>query len=61
MKDQKLTKRIEKWILAVGRSHAEERLLNVGISLTMAQKLLAGCYPYQPKIDKILLIEKAMK
>lgn len=61
MKDKKLERKIEIWRKRIGREKAEQKLLKVGISLTMAEKLLAGCYPNQPKIDKIVLIERAMK
>ena len=58
--DRNLKKRIIEFRDKIGRDELLKRLLKNGISLTMAQKLLVGCYPYQPKIDKILAIEKAM-
>lgn len=60
MLDRHLKKRILKWCAEIGRQEAETRLINAGLSLSLTQKLLAGTYPDQPKIDKIQMIEKAM-
>ncbi len=60
MKDELKTK-LDQWIIKIGRETAEDRLKKAGVSQSMRQKLLAGTYPSNPKIEILEMVDEAMK
>lgn len=59
--DLALKTKVAAWRDKVGYTRAREKLLELGMSLSVVQKILAGTYKPQPKIDKIEMIKKAIR
>ncbi len=59
--EENLKMRIIKWVDKIGREEAEKRLLAKGVNLSIAQKLLARTYPFQPKATILKQVLAAMK
>ncbi len=53
--------KINKWMRRIGRKSAEKQLIICGVSLSAAQKLLAGTYASEPKRLLMEAIQMAMK
>ena len=56
-----LKTKLHAWKKRLGYSEASRRMVIAGINVSAAQKLLAGTYPSNPKIDMLKLIDKAME
>lgn len=56
-----LIEKISKWRNQIGYTPAKAKLRAEQMSESMAQKILAGTYPNQPKGIYLSMIEKAMK
>lgn len=56
-----LKEKLLSWSKKIGRTMAERKLYEVGISSSTAQKLLAGTYLHDPKSDLMIKIGQAMK
>lgn len=58
---KELKERILKWRIKLGYDTAKRQLLATGISNGVAQKLLAGSYPNEPKALLMQAIDRAIK
>jgi hypothetical protein len=52
---------LKTWVTKIGSNEAGRRLVIEGLSISAAQKLLAGTYPNEPKTAMLEMIERAMK
>ncbi len=58
---KELLEKLSKWRDQIGYIPSIRKLRDAGLSNSMAEKLLAGTYPNQPKMMYLNAIEKAMK